>query len=350
MTYRVIQWTTGNVGRRSLRAVIDNPELELVGVFAHGASKVGRDAAELAQIDQPTGVLATDDVEALIALRPDVCVYNPMWPNVDELCRLLEGGINIVATAAFITGRSMGESDRARLQAAAEKGRASLFGSGMNPGFANMMAIVSTQICSRVDQVRVLESADATGYDSWATEINVGYGQKPGTPGLVEGCAKTTQVFGDAVEMTADALGVELDEISFDADYFVATADNELGYATIRKGEITAVEGHWRGRVDGHDLIVLSFQWLKGANVENAFELRHGYFIDVVGMPNVSTRVQISPPSDWNEENYMGLGMIMTAMPAVNAIAAVVAAKPGIVMTHQLPAYGAHGFARGEAR
>lgn len=347
MTYRVIQWTTGNVGRRSLRAIIDNPGLELVGVFAHGAAKVGRDAAELAQLDRPTGVLATDDIEALIALRPDACVYTPMWPDVGELCRLLEGGINIVATAAFITGRSMGEDNRARLRAAAQKGQASLFGSGVNPGFANMMAIVSSQVCSRVDQVRVLECADCTGYDSWTTEVNIGYGQQPGTPGLVEGAAKTTEVFSDAVEMIADALGVELDEISFDADYFLATADNELGYATIRKGEITAVDGRWRGRVDGRDLVVLRFKWLKGANVEQGFELHRGYLIEVIGLPTVSTLVQFSPPSDWNEENYMGLGMIMTAMPAVNAIAAVVAAKPGIVMSHQLPAYGAHGFARG---
>ncbi|TZG24167.1 dihydrodipicolinate reductase [Sphingomonas montanisoli] len=347
MAYRVIQWTTGNVGRRSLRAVIENPLYELVGVYSHGTSKVGRDAAELCGLDTPTGVLATNDVEALFALKPDVCVYNPMWSNVDELCRILEAGINIVATAAFITGRWMGEEERARIRAAGEKGGATLFGSGMNPGFANMMAIVSSQVCNRVDQVRVLESVDSTGYDSWETEVNVGFGKLPGTPGLVEAAAKTTEVFSDAVELTADALGVTLDEITFDIDYAVASADNELGYATIRKGEITAVDGRWRGKVGGKDLIVLRFQWLKGPNVENGFDIKHGYFIDVIGMPTVHTHVLLVPPKDWNEENYMGLGMIMTAMPAVNAIPHVVAAKPGIVMQHELPAYGAKGFARG---
>ena len=45
---RVIQWTTGNIGRRSLHAIIGRDDMELVGVFAHGADKVGVDAAELA--------------------------------------------------------------------------------------------------------------------------------------------------------------------------------------------------------------------------------------------------------------------------------------------------------------
>src|SRR4051812_10756158 len=87
---RVIQWTTGNIGTRSLHAVIDRPDLELVGVYAFSADKVGRDAAELAGSATPTGVLATDDVDALLALRPDACIYNPVWSSVDELCRLLE--------------------------------------------------------------------------------------------------------------------------------------------------------------------------------------------------------------------------------------------------------------------
>ena len=38
---RVIQWTTGNIGRRSLHAIIGRPDMELVRVYAHGADKVG---------------------------------------------------------------------------------------------------------------------------------------------------------------------------------------------------------------------------------------------------------------------------------------------------------------------
>ena len=101
---RVIQWTTGNIGRRSLHAIIGRPDMELVGVYAHGADKVGVDAADLAGRPEPTGVKATNDIDALIALSPDACCYNPLWPNIDELVRLLESGVNVCSSAAWITG------------------------------------------------------------------------------------------------------------------------------------------------------------------------------------------------------------------------------------------------------
>ena len=55
---RVIQWTTGNIGRRSAHAILSRPDLELVGVYAHGADKIGADAASvvprlLEELDDP---------------------------------------------------------------------------------------------------------------------------------------------------------------------------------------------------------------------------------------------------------------------------------------------------------
>jgi 2,4-diaminopentanoate dehydrogenase len=84
LTLRVVQWTTGNVGKRSVRAVVSHPALELVGCYAWSPDKVGRDVGELCGIE-PIGLAATDDVGELLVGRPDCVVYNPMWPDVDEL-------------------------------------------------------------------------------------------------------------------------------------------------------------------------------------------------------------------------------------------------------------------------
>ena len=111
MTIRVVQWTTGNVGRRSVRALLSNPDYELVGCYAWSADKVGRDVGELSGVDV-AGVAATDHVDALLALKPDCVVYNPMWHDTDEIVRILEAGVNVVSTAAFINGRGLG-ADRA---------------------------------------------------------------------------------------------------------------------------------------------------------------------------------------------------------------------------------------------
>src|SRR3954471_8638887 len=116
---RVVQWTTGNVGQRSVFAVLANPELELVGCYAWAPDKVGRDVGELCGTNA-AGVVATDDVNALLALQPACVVYNPKWPDIDALARILESGANVVTTAAFITGDALSAEERTRISDACE--------------------------------------------------------------------------------------------------------------------------------------------------------------------------------------------------------------------------------------
>jgi hypothetical protein len=106
--YRVVQWNTGNVGKSSLKSIAANTTLELVGCYAWSAEKVGRDAGELVGIP-PLGVAATNDVDELLALKPDCVVYNPMWIDVEELVRILSAGVNVVTTASFVTGHNLGK-------------------------------------------------------------------------------------------------------------------------------------------------------------------------------------------------------------------------------------------------
>ena len=155
--------------------------------------------------------------------------------DTDELVHLLSAGVNVVSTAAFITGHNLG-ADRDRLEAACRHGSSTLFGTGISPGFAELLAIVSATICDRVDKVTVNEAADTTFYDSPATEMPVGFGKPIDHPDLQAMTAHGTAVFGEAVRLVADALGVELDEILCEAEYAQTTADLDLGSWTIAGG------------------------------------------------------------------------------------------------------------------
>lgn len=334
---RVIQWTTGNIGRRSLHAIATRPDMELVGVYAHSAEKVGRDAAELAGLPHPTGVLATDDIDALLALHPDACVYNPLWSNTDELCRLLQAGVNVCSTAGWITGGKLPAGDRDRVQKAAEHGGATMFGSGAHPGFTNLLSIISTQMCERVDRITVTESVDCSGYASKATMEAMGFAQDPETPGLADSVRRESEVFAEAAAMTADALGVELDRLSFDAVFGAAHGDSDLGFMQIPAGTVAAVQGYHRGWIGEDNVVSVGFQWTMGSAIDPPFRLAHGHVIKIDGRPSVRTVVRVLPGADWAESEFMGLGEIYTAMPVVNAVPAVVAARPGIVSFTDLP-------------
>jgi hypothetical protein len=345
---RVVQWTTGNVARRSVRAVVANPDLELVGCFAWSAEKVGRDVGELCGID-PVGVAATDDVDALLALKPDCVVYNPMWQDVDELVRILEAGVNVVSTAAFINGRGLG-ADRERLVDACARGGSSMFGSGINPGFAELLTIVTAQICDRIDKITITESADTTLYDSPDTERPAGFARPIDDPELPAMTAKGTAVFGEAIAMVADALGIELDEIVCEAEYAQTTEDLVLDSWTIKAGCVAGIDARWHGRVGGRSIIELRVRWKKGQTLDPDWPIADGYVIQVDGRPTVITKLEFLPPPDFEATtfaDFMVLGMIMTAMPAINAVPRVVAAPPGIVTYTDLPLPLPRGLVQG---
>ena len=338
MTLRVVQWTTGNVGKRSVRAVVANADLELVGCYAWSPDKVGLDVGTLCGID-PVGLTATDDVGALLALAPDCVLYNPMWSDTDELVRILEAGVNVVSTAAFINGRQLG-ADRDRIADACARGGSTMFGTGISPGLVDLVAIVAANMSDRIDKVTIAESADTTLYDSPATELPAGFARPIDDPELPAMTAHGTAVFGEAVAMVADALGIELDEIVCEAEYAQTTEELVLESWTIPAGCVAGIAASWQGRVGDRTVVELTVRWKKGTTLEPDWPITEGHVIEVAGLPTVRATLSYLPPPDFEAttfEDFMVIGMIMTAMPAVNAIPRVVAAPAGIVTYDELP-------------
>ena len=338
--YRVVQWTTGNVGKSSVEALAKNPNYELIGCYAWSKDKAGHDVGELVGIE-PLGIAATNDVDALLALKPDCVVYNPMWIDVDELARILSAGVNVVASASFITGHNLGEG-RAKLEEACQKGGSTLFGSGVSPGFAELLAIVAANGCARVDKVTIAEASDTTFYDSPDTETPCGFGKPINDPDLQPMAAQGTAVFAEAVRLVADALGVELDEIVCEAEYAQTTADVEMASWTIKAGCVAGVFASWQGRVGGKTVVDLNVRWRKGQTLDPDWKVEGDpWKITIDGLPTVTMQVGFLPPPDFVEnaktiEDFMGLGHIITAMPPIHAIPAVVAAPPGIATYNDL--------------
>lgn len=336
---RVVQWTTGNVGKKSVHAIAANSLLELVGCYAWSPDKVGRDVGELCGID-PLGVHATDDVDALLGLKPDCVVYNPMFADVDEVTRILRSGINVVTTSEFITGHQLGP-DRDRIVEACMRGGSTIFGSGINPGFIQLFAIVTAGISDRVDRISIVESFDTTIYNSPATEIPMGFGCAIDQPDLPAITKKGSGIFGEAVQLIADALGVQLDDIRCEAEYASATEDLTLpGEWVIEKGCVAGIDVRWKGFVDAREVVEVRGVWTKGQSLEPQWSTNFGYTVTVEGRPTIKSTLSFEPPPDFHGESlddYIMLGLTITAMPAITAIPAVVAAPPGIATYTDLP-------------
>ena len=208
--YRVVQWATGNIGLRSLHAVIEHPELELVGLYVYSDAKAGRDAGELCGLP-PTGVRATQDIDEILALRPDCVLFMGDRVDVDVLCGLLASGANVVSTRSeFHRPQNLDPEVRDRLAEACVQGGASLYSTGSSPGFiteALPYALLSLE--RRLDHLLIEEFADMSSRNSPEMIFDLmGFGRDPARfdPRGVE--AHGGASFAGSLATVADALSL----------------------------------------------------------------------------------------------------------------------------------------------
>jgi hypothetical protein len=333
MTYRIALWGTGLVGAAAGRKIIDHPDLDLVACHAFTPAKVGQDVGALVGAAD-TGVKATGDIEAIVAAKPDCVLYVPLVWSVDDMVRLLAAGINVISTANYITGRSYGQEAVDRLEAAARQGGVSLYGTGINPGLLNIVALAVTAACGKVHKITARESVDATLYASKDTWVSLGFGGSPDAPGLAEQVKTRALVFVDAVEMMAKALKADIDDIGFQAEFATATQDLDLGWMDIAKGGVCGLQMTFSGLIKGKSVIDLQLMWRLGSTMTPDWKAE-GYVVEIEGQPNARLTFEAKDPTAG--------GGTTTAMNAIHAIAAVCAARPGIVTAADLPLIVAAG-------
>ena len=210
VTYRVIQWATGGVGRAAIEGILSHPELELVGCWVHGADKVGRDAGLLCGLG-PIGVRATNDAAELLGLDADCVMYAPIIANREEVIRILESGKNVVTPLNWFYPAKQRVSD---LEQACRKGGVTLHGTGIHPGgITERFPLMVSALSRNVAHVRAEEFSDIRTYG--APQV-VGdlmlFGKTPEQAAQSPMLAVMSGGFLQSIAMVADALGFALDE------------------------------------------------------------------------------------------------------------------------------------------
>lgn len=348
MTYKVIQWATGTVGIHAVPAIHDHPDLELVGLWVHSDDKAGRDAGTICGID-PIGVTATQDVDALLATEADCISYmahSDVRPGevVDDLCRMLAAGKNVVNTSfvALLHPRQAGFHDQ--LQAACEEGGTSFYTSGIDPGYGNVgLAVTAAALCKEVREVRMMEIVNYATWDNPPTLFDImGFGKPDPSHSLLLAPGSTTLAWGPVLAVVADALGVEMDEITEWHEVIHADDDIEIASGTVEAGTISGMHFEVRGVVGGETRIVLEHVTRLRDDDAPDWPQGEGYRVLISGEPNLKLELELS--SDVGDHNHAGC--LATAMHVLNAVPHVVEAAPGVLTYLDLPVYSARHLMR----
>lgn len=343
MTYRVIQWATGNQGVESIRAIVDRPDLELVGAKVYSAEKEGLDAGVIAGID-PVGIVATQDIDALLDLGADCVAYMPRDTSLDDVCRILASGANLVTTAFLFHPRSLPPDDLARLLDACEQGQSSVHGTGLNPGnLSGVLPLALSGMSRSIDRIVLQERADWTFYESThITFDNMRFG-RPADEVSEEASdflRFNSGIFKEEIALLGDALGAGLDDITTEVELVEATHDHDIFGTVLEAGTVAGQRWHWRGMRQGEPLIEIETLWTVGGEYPRHWPTpADGWTLTIEGEPSMRTHFLslMSYERDLPISEHVRAASIATAMQAVNAIPAVCEAAPGIATMADLP-------------
>ena len=356
MAIRVALIGTGNCGGLALRQLIEDDRFDLAGVWVSSQAKVGKDAGELARLDVTTGVTAVGDMEALIATAPECVVYCAMGDirmreAMADVRRLLEAGINVVGSSPGVLEYPWGvipDKSIQRMEAAAQLGGASVFVTGVDPGFVtDLLPLALASTCQSIEQIRTMEIADYATYDGATVMFDVmGFGNEIGDLPFLYQPGVLSAAWGVAIRQLAAGMGVELDDIKDSVEQEPAPEDIDVAVGTIKKGTVAAVRFEIEGIVDGRPAIVVEhITRLRGdLRPDWAQPAQEGgsYRVEITGEP--SYVMDICPTSRNGDHNYAAI--LAAAGRIVNAIPDVVAAAPGIRTTLDLPLVTGKGVYR----
>ncbi len=331
--YRVVQWATGHTGMRSLQHIIEHPRLELVGLYVYADDKVGRDAGELCGKDA-TGVVATHDIEAIIATKPDCVVYMPLLDHesTDDMCRLLAAGANIVTPVPnYFHPPSIDPDVRQRLEEACRQGASSFYCTGPGPGFIQLdLPLTLALMERRLDRLTIVQHADLSERKSPAFLPTV-FGMAPEDSGQTRPATRLGWADTHCLRQFAAATGLQIDEFTRTVEYAVTTRTLELGAVTIDGGTIGAWRIQMTGLRDGSPLLEFQRNLFVTRDLDPAWELRTtGWHIVVDGDAPLEVSI------DFEKNDYGAVSAGYNANIVVNAVPAVSDAPPGIRTADEL--------------
>ena len=347
MTHRVVVWGTGNVGRPALRAIAAHRDLELAGAIVSSAAKVGRDAGELAGIE-PLGVAATDDPVAVLAGDVDAVVYTATADTrpdaaLADLVACLRAGANVVSTSFYqlLHPRSAPPELLDVVGAACAEGDASVFVSGIDPGWAlDILPALVSGVGAGITEIRAQELFNYALYDQpdVVREV-IGFGGPMDELPLMLLDFSLQMVWAPMLRILGDLLGVEVERITTTVERRPLERTIEVaGMGTFAAGTQGAFRFEVVGVVAGHPLLV----------VEHVTRIDDGCAPDWPrsGSPGGEHRVQLSGHpnltvsvhgTEAGEPGAAGGGNATAANRIVNAIPAVCASPAGPLSPLDLP-------------
>ena len=340
MSFRVIQWATGGVGRAAMEGVLAHPDLELVGAWVHSPTKDGVDLGALLG-REPIGVSATCDVAALLSTDADCVLYSPFIVDPNVVDAILASHMNVVTPLGWFYPPS---EERARIDAIARDAGVTLHGTGIHPGgITERFPLMISALSGSITHVRAEEFSDIRTYG--APDVVRDWMLFGKAPEEARASVMTDALgagFRQSIFMVADELGFDIEpKLRTTHEMAVATAPIASPIGPIEPGTVAAQRFKWEAMVGDEPVVTAAVNWLMGDEHLDP-DWKFGpegerFEVEITGDPNCLTTFKKLHPETVESGLIRNPGIVATALHCVNAIPYVCRAEPGLLTYLDLP-------------
>lgn len=329
------------MGQCAIREILRLPETDLVGVLAYNSTKHGVDVGTMLGRER-IGVRVTTDVQEFLEARPEVVLHTPQYrrdgPSDGELEMLLEAGINVITALPYQYPAARPEASTKRLVDAGKRGGATLYGTGINPGFVyERLAAVMTGVSNDIQSIRLDEFFNCQHMDNGADILAMfGFGS---TAEEIAANPVAATISSDFLPMgmhyLADRVGMPIEHMECTAHHGCVDHDIVLpGVITAKAGTVSTVSYRWTGYASGKPMYVIQVHWYLHESLRAQTARGDDYWLlQIEGQPSTRLGLEIMGSVEKElpmlAENPTASAYFASVITMVQAIPMVMEAAPG---------------------
>lgn len=325
MKFKVVQYGLGPIGCGTAKAVLEHPELELVGAVDIDPEKAGLDLGGVLGLPDTGIKIKTSLAQVMAETKADIAVHctGSVLPRVSgQILELLEAGLHVISTCEELSWPWYRYPElAAEIDRAAKKAGKVVTGTGVNPGFVmDLLPLVLANASLGITAVKVHRVLDA-GKRRGPLQKKVGAGMdKEDFLALAREAKNGHAGFIESVAMLGAGLGWKLDDIQQEILPMLADQEYKTDVVHIKAGQVTGIDQYARGYSQGKEVISLHLQMYVGA--PESFDK-----IWIEGSPDLELHIVGGTPGD--------RGTVCSTLTTL--FRAVRSGKAGLVAVKDLP-------------
>ncbi len=268
---RTIHYGIGAIGSQVVRAVLNNPNVEIVAAIDAHPKKFGRDLGEAADVGHSLGIPVQYEVEPVLKdTFADVIVHSTgsslteVYPQILDIVAAEKSVISTCEELAFPWVRYPEISNK--LDRRARESGVRVLGTGVNPGFVmDLLPLVMLTICQSVKAIRVERTIDVSQRRiQLQRKAGVGLSSQGFQKGATDGAIGHVGL-RESVFMIADTLDWHLEDVIETLEPVVSRERKKTEFYSVEKGYSLGLRQSARGVMGGNEVIRLDLEMSLGA-------------------------------------------------------------------------------------